>query len=194
MTIRRLLPCALVSLFFVLSLPHTGWAAASSPSASPAAGADATNEFLNRWFREQDRLLDDILLRLTRIEGLVRELHRAIQQMPVSLPGPAPAASPVPPAPVAVTATIQNPPVPAALPVPPAALPAPAVAVPVAPVTAPVAVPVVIPARAKPAGILGFFYEWGTELAAIGMLVLVTMMSVRNRRDKRIAAAMARAD
>jgi hypothetical protein len=34
------------------------------------------------WFREQDRILDDILLRLVRIETLVSQIHRLIAQLP----------------------------------------------------------------------------------------------------------------
>lgn len=36
------------------------------------------------WFKEQDRLLDDILLRLARIELLVREIHRLVSQLPAA--------------------------------------------------------------------------------------------------------------
>ncbi|MBU3990537.1 MAG: hypothetical protein KJ702_14635, partial [Gammaproteobacteria bacterium] len=36
---------------------------------------------LHAWFKEQDRVLDDILLRLSRIETLVREIHWLVQQL-----------------------------------------------------------------------------------------------------------------
>ncbi len=37
---------------------------------------------LRRWFAEQDKLLDDILVRLSRIESLVREIHQLVAQLP----------------------------------------------------------------------------------------------------------------
>lgn len=43
--------------------------------------ADA-NDPLWRWFREQDKLLDDILTRLARIEGLVGDIHRLVSNLP----------------------------------------------------------------------------------------------------------------
>ena len=62
------------------------------------------NDPLALWFKEQDSLLDDILLRLARIEVLVKDLHRLITQMPdqavqpvnqsASSPPPAPQALP----------------------------------------------------------------------------------------------------
>lgn len=51
------------------------------------------------WFKEQDRLLDDILLRLTRVENLVTEIRRLI----TSLPDPA-SVAPAPRAPAVVIA------------------------------------------------------------------------------------------
>ncbi|MDP2195572.1 MAG: hypothetical protein Q8J72_06255 [Rhodocyclaceae bacterium] len=75
---------------------------------SRAAPADP-DDALHAWFREQDRLLDDILLRLSRIETLVRDIHRLVQQLqtpaapiapmaPVASPAEAPAATTVAPA------------------------------------------------------------------------------------------------
>lgn len=59
---------------------------------------------LHRWFKQQDTLLDEILMRLARIEALVRDLHRLISGMPESPaaantppPHPAMTASPLPP-------------------------------------------------------------------------------------------------
>lgn len=66
------------------------------------------NDPLLLWFKEQDRVLDDILLRLARIETLVRDIHRLVAQLPsaqqsvpaAAVPAPQPpvAASPPPPA------------------------------------------------------------------------------------------------
>jgi hypothetical protein len=49
---------------------------------------------LERWFREQDRLLDDILLRLARIETLVAEIHRLVSSLPDNLRSPSAAPPP----------------------------------------------------------------------------------------------------
>lgn len=99
---------------------------------SPAAGAQAQvqaekvqvsqttpldeKDPLHRWFKEQDRLLDDILVRLSRIENLVRELHRLISQMP----GPGQASAPAAPVAVPVAASAPKP-----APQPPVVVPAP---------------------------------------------------------------------
>lgn len=61
------------------------------------------------WFREQDKLLDDILLRLVRVENLVGDIHRLIDRMP-DQPGTAAAPAPVPP-PARVTPAVKPPPV-----------------------------------------------------------------------------------
>lgn len=64
---------------------------------------DGLDEPLRAWFKEQDSVLDDILVRLSRIEALVRDIHRIVQQIntapvaPVShvvtTPGTIPAAT-----------------------------------------------------------------------------------------------------
>lgn len=106
---------------------------------SKTAALDS-NDPLYQWFKEQDKLLDEILMRLARIENLVSELHRLISQ----LPGGAPAPAPKPAMPV----------------------------------------PTIPPVQAKPSGILGFFDDWGVELASIGVLILGTLMFLRHRRDR----------
>jgi hypothetical protein len=99
------------------------------------------NDPLRLWFKEQDKLLDDILVRLSRIENLVREIHQLVAQMPSGA------------APVAVT---------------PAPLPKPSVQLP--------------PPKPAPTGIFGFFDEWGSTLAGIGLLLLVLMIARRHRK------------
>ncbi|MDO9100041.1 MAG: hypothetical protein Q7V53_04760, partial [Caldisericota bacterium] len=47
---------------------------------------------LRAWFKEQDSVLDDILLRLSRIETLVREIHQLVQQFQAPSPPAAPTA------------------------------------------------------------------------------------------------------
>jgi hypothetical protein len=72
-----------------------GTPCAASEAPPPArlvvsTGAGEADAPLRAWFAEQDRLLDDILVRLARIETLVSELHRLIQRLPVPQPAPAP--------------------------------------------------------------------------------------------------------
>lgn len=105
----------------------------------------STNDPLQRWFKEQDKLLDDILTRLSRMETLVNTLHRLIQQFPA----------------------------------------APATAMPMLPLP-PLAVVPQPPPRAT--GLLGFFDEWGSLLAGGCLLLLVLMISARNRRAKQSLA------
>lgn len=70
--------------------------AAERLDVSRTAPADPDDP-LQRWFREQDRLLDDILLRLTRIETLVEEIHRLVKSLPDGLrAAPAAPATPAP--------------------------------------------------------------------------------------------------
>lgn len=122
---------------------------------------------LRAWFQEQDKLLDDILLRLSRIETLVRELHRLIQQFPAAS---APLAStPMAPTAHSAPAAPPSPPVPATLP---------------APLAAPSR-----PARGTTGEVLAFFDAWGTLLAGGGLLLLVLMMAARNRKTKPAASA-----
>ncbi|MEW6165296.1 MAG: hypothetical protein AB1642_09565 [Pseudomonadota bacterium] len=66
------------------------------------------NDPLQQWFHEQDKLLDDILMRLTRIETLVEEIHRLVLAMPdamQSAPPPKPRAAPPTAIPPAMPAT-----------------------------------------------------------------------------------------
>lgn len=92
--LRRCLPFVLLLAF--------GTPAGAAPDAPPAsrlivsAGVDEADEPLRAWFKEQDRLLDDILVRLARIESLVAELHRLVQRLPVPQAAPTPAATPAP--------------------------------------------------------------------------------------------------
>jgi hypothetical protein len=69
---------------------------------------DSGNDPLQIWFKEQDRLLDDILLRLARIETLVRDLHRLISQLPNAVQPTAPLPS-APSLPVAPSANLPIP-------------------------------------------------------------------------------------
>lgn len=135
------------------------------------------DEKIRAWFKEQDRILDEILLRLSRVENLVRELHRMIQALPVgnmpvtetapAIPATPSAAPPVapPPAPMASAPVAKPPVIPHPIPVPAA----------------------IAPARVAPTGVLGFFNEWGTELAGVTLLMLVLMIAARNRRAKQAA-------
>jgi hypothetical protein len=68
------------------------------------------NDPLQLWFKEQDKLLDDILLRLARIEHLVSDIHRLISQLPNAV---AVTALPVAPQPVASLPVQVKPPPPA---------------------------------------------------------------------------------
>jgi hypothetical protein len=101
---------------------------------------EETNDPLRLWFAEQDKLLDDILVRLSRIENLVREIHQLVTQMPSVVA-----------APVAAT---------------PAVLAKPNIQLP--------------PPKPAPTGIFGFFDEWGSILAGIGLLLLVLMIVRRH--------------
>lgn len=112
--LRRLNTAALTCLLLALS-PATGAQVPAAAEKIQVSQATPLNEQdpLQRWFKEQDRLLDDILVRLSRIENLVRELHRLISQMPgpslgvtapavtqpaaVAQPAMAPVAAPAPP-------------------------------------------------------------------------------------------------
>lgn len=109
-------------------------ASPGAPTAPPvkervAVSANAPTEAsepLWRWFREQDKLLDDILTRLARIEGLVGDIHRLVSQMPdrpvappsASSPGTQPAIKPsvapsvAPPAPAPARPKPVRPPLP----------------------------------------------------------------------------------
>lgn len=71
---------------------------AAEPGPAPAArlvvgasvpcGAEELDPVLQQWFKEQDALLDGILVRLGRIETLVGELQRLIKALPVPVVSP----------------------------------------------------------------------------------------------------------
>jgi hypothetical protein len=121
--------------------------------------------------------LDDILLRLSRIETLVRDIHQLIQQLPAAVAIPFPAPPPAPP--VSATPAISVSPS-----VPPVVLPVPLPVQPVQQAVPAVSAQVSAP---LPSGILGFFDKWGTSLAASVFLVLILMMAQRHRREKKSA-------
>ncbi len=129
---------------------------------------------LRKWFKEQDRLLDDILVRLARIENLVREIHQLIVQLPSGPVASLPAAAVSEPIPIAAPVT------------PPASAPRPAPSSAPAEVKPipPVAVPTLPMPKQAPSGIFGFFDEWGSILAGIGLLLLVLMIGQRHRRNR----------
>lgn len=115
---------------------------------------EEANDPLRLWFAEQDKLLDDILIRLARIENLVREIHALVTRLPSGTAA-------TPPAPPTADAPVTTP-----------------VAPPVAPH------PAVLP-KPAPGGIWGFFDEWGSILAGIGLLLLVLMIGQRHRRNQK---------
>ncbi|GAB1392317.1 hypothetical protein MASR1M60_04800 [Rhodocyclaceae bacterium] len=133
------------------ALAATPEAATSTLKVSQTQPEDA-NDPLRLWFAEQDKLLDDILLRLSRIENLVREIHALVTRLPSGLAAtaPAPSASVTPEAPPAAVS-----------------LPKPGIQP---------------PPRPAPTGILGFFDEWGNTLAGIGLLILMLMIGQRHRK------------
>ncbi|MDO8959135.1 MAG: hypothetical protein Q7U85_05320 [Rhodocyclaceae bacterium] len=98
-----LLACLLMTgaLCAVAEEPATAGQARQNVSRTTPVDPD---DALRSWFKEQDRLLDDILLRLSRIETLVRDIHRLVQQLqapaepPAATPVVAPAATTVAPA------------------------------------------------------------------------------------------------
>jgi hypothetical protein len=135
---RHSLRCLLVALLtgtLVLASPvfSAEEQTAERLKISQTPPADA-NDPLRLWFKEQDRLLDDILIRLARIENLIREIHQLVAQIPS--------------------------------------------------VTAPAAAPPVALTKPVPAGIFGFFDEWGSMLAGSGLLLLVLMILRRHRKTR----------
>lgn len=143
---------------------------ATTPAVAAASAGDGSlkvnqtlpeeaNDPLRLWFAAQDKLLDDILVRLSRIENLVREIHQLVAQLPS---GTAATPTTPPPAPVAAVAPVA-PPATVVLPKPGMQLP---------------------PPKPAPTGIFGFFDEWGSILAGIGLLLLVLMIARRHRGNK----------
>lgn len=107
---RSILACLLVAAPWLALAQDGTQPAVAHLRVSQTAPLDRGDP-LALWFKEQDRLLDDILVRLSRIEALVGEIHRLI----MNLPAPAPAArrTAEPALPVAPAA-------PSAVPAPPA--------------------------------------------------------------------------
>lgn len=91
--LRRCLPFVLLLAFGTPGIAAAETAPA--PRLIVSAGAGEADEPLRVWFKEQDRLLDDILVRLARIESLVAELHRLVQRLPMPQAAPSGAPSPV---------------------------------------------------------------------------------------------------
>lgn len=95
-----------VALIALLAASGTTLAAAPGPAPAPRllvganvpCGADELDPVLQQWFKEQDALLDGILVRLGRIEILVGELQRLIKALPV--PAAAPVTAPLAQAPL----------------------------------------------------------------------------------------------
>lgn len=166
------------------------WPLAASPEPAKPAERLAVSQTaplderdpLVLWFKEQDRLLDDILARLARIELLVREIHRLISRIPDRQQEPAPA--------------VQLPPPPAAAPAIAAPAPAPVAATPAAPTPAAPAPEAKKPRRAPPpeeeepppAGIDAFLAEHGALLGGAAVTLLLLLWLSR----RRAAPAMAR--
>lgn len=172
------------------------WPAAASPEPAKPAERLAVSQTaplderdpLVQWFKEQDKILDDILTRLARIELLVREIHRLIsqipdrQQMPVTS-SPATQTSP-PLASPAVTA-----PTPAAT--QPSVSPAPAVtsppeaksqpASPAATEKKPRRAPPPDEDEPPPVGISAFLAEQGALLGGVAAALLLLLWLVRRR-------------
>lgn len=169
-SIRHLLIACLSGLLMAATpvIVAAAEANGNTPSISQAP-PDTANDPLRLWFAKQDKLLDDILVRLARIENLVREIHQRVAQMPAGLTAAASAPMPAS-APTAAPA--------APTPAPP---PNPGVPLPLARST---------PA---PTGILGFFDTWGSILAGIGLLLLVLMIGQRHRKYPKQPARQAAA-
>lgn len=166
------------------------WPLAASPEPAKPAERLAVSQTaplderdpLVLWFKEQDRLLDDILARLARIELLVREIHRLISRIPDRQQVAAPA--------------VQLPPPPAAAPAVAAPAPDPVAATPAPPTPAAPAPEAKKPRRAPPpeeeepppAGIDAFLAEHGALLGGAAVTLLLLFWLSR----RRAAPAMAR--
>lgn len=179
--IAILLSCQCLAGSLLAAEPTPGSKLSVSQTRPEEAG-DPLRDPLHLWFVEQDKLLDDILVRLSRIEYLVKEIHRLIVALPVIA---APSASlGDPPSDTAASAPHSAASMTTAAISPPPAPPAPGIAVaPVISIATPAAV------KSAPSGVFGFFERWGTELAGIGLLALVLMIGARHRRAKQIKPA-----
>lgn len=156
--------------------------------------ADQSQDPLHRWFAEQDKILDDILTRLARIEILVTDIHRLISNIPSQAPKPvapapeaAPRSEPAKPAeaPLPSTAPAASTPVaPAAPATPAAAVPSavvpPTPAAPPAPPAPPAkSVPPTQPEEEEEEGFV--LADWLPQLAAGGLLILLLLLWSRRR-------------
>jgi outer membrane biosynthesis protein TonB len=188
------------------------YAGTQPPAAAPerlavsrTVPADSSQDPLQRWFAEQDKILDDILTRLVRIETLVSDIHRLISKLPS--PAPTAAVQPQTPAvpPKTEVSASSEPPKPTAAPAPSATMPAPAAPTPaVAPAPVPPAepqtqaaapakpVPASPPAKPKPPVQPDDFEEegfaiadWMPQLAGAGALLLVLLLWQRRRNSSK---------
>jgi hypothetical protein len=149
-----LLTCGLLAV--PLAAHAEGNAAAGKTQATQGA-TGITEEALHAWFKEQDKVLDEILVRLSRIESLVNDIH----QLLIRLPDYGQAASAPPP--VVARST-------------PATKPA---------VSAPTLAPAPIPApvaEARPS----FLDKWLPQLAGAGLLALLLFWWSRRRASREI--------
>ena len=91
-----LILCACLIAWFVHQ--PEGHAAAAGQLAISATPSADPNDPLEKWFVEQDQLMETLLMRLARIEILVREIHQLIAALPdtASSPAVAPGAPPAP--------------------------------------------------------------------------------------------------
>ena len=149
-----LLTCGLLAV--PLAAHAEGNAVAGKTQASQGA-TGITEEALHAWFKEQDKVLDEILVRLSRIESLVADIH----QLLIRLPDYGQAASAPPPV-VARSAPATQ---------PAASVPAPVSVTPPAPVT-----------EAKPS----FLDKWLPQLAGAGLLALLLLWWSRRRASREI--------
>ena len=149
-----LLTCGLLAV--PLAAHAEGYAAAGKTQATQGA-TGITEEALHAWFKEQDKVLDEILVRLSRIESLVNDIH----QLLIRLPDYGQAASAPPPVVARSTPATQ----------PAASAPKPAPA----PTPAPVA-------EAKPS----FLDKWLPQLAGAGLLALLLFWWSRRRASREI--------
>lgn len=155
-----LLTCGLLAIPFAARAD--GDAAARKNPVSQGSSV-ITEEALHAWFKEQDKVLDEILVRLSRIESLVADIH----QLLLRLPDYGQAASAPPPV---VTRSA-----PAAQPA--AAVPAPTLT----PTPGPVPTPAPV-AVAKP----GFLDKWLPQLAGASLLALLLLWWSRRRASRQI--------
>lgn len=117
-----------------------------------------TEDALHAWFKEQDKVLDEILVRLSRIESLVADIH----QLLIRLPDYGQAASAPPPVVARSTPAAQQP-----------------VALAPAPASTPSPAPL---AETNP----GFLNKWLPQLAGAGLLALLLFWWSRRRASRQM--------